>query len=85
MVGVGCGDGLLALHVWRDVHVGIDLIVSGLATARPHSVTPVRADAARIPVQDEAASVVVAGGTGARSRVTSVVASCAGSSARAAR
>src|SRR4029450_2761320 len=47
-----CGGGLLAPHVagkgYR--HVGVDLVESALRQARDHRVTPIPADATRLPV-----------------------------------
>lgn len=63
LVDVGCGAGLLAPHV-RDLgyrHVGVDLTASALARAREEGVVPIRADAARLPLSDATADVVVAG------------------------
>ena len=62
LVDVGCGAGLLAPHLapgWR--HVGADLTASALRQARAHGVEPVRSDAARLPLPDGCADVVVAG------------------------
>ncbi len=61
LVDVGCGGGLLAPHVGGYRHVGIDVSDSALRVARTHGVTPVRADAARLPLRDGVADVVVAG------------------------
>ncbi|WP_033342405.1 methyltransferase domain-containing protein [Catenuloplanes japonicus] len=63
LVDVGCGAGLLAPHV-RHLgyrHVGVDLTASALAQARAKGLVPVRADAARLPLPDAVADVVVAG------------------------
>lgn len=63
LVDVGCGGGLLAPHVagkgYR--HVGVDLVASALGQAAAHGVTPVRGDAARLPLADGCADVVSAG------------------------
>jgi 2-polyprenyl-6-hydroxyphenyl methylase/3-demethylubiquinone-9 3-methyltransferase len=63
LVDVGCGAGLLAPHLagkgYR--HVGVDLIRSSLEQAAAHGVAPVAGDAARIPLRDGCADVVVAG------------------------
>lgn len=61
LVDVGCGGGLLAPHVTGYVHVGVDLTASALARAASHDVVPVRGDAARLPLADGTAAVVVAG------------------------
>lgn len=61
LVDVGCGGGLVAEHVAGFKHVGIDLTASALEVARSHGVVAVRADAARLPLADGSASVVVAG------------------------
>lgn len=63
LVDIGCGGGLLAPHVrgkgYR--HVGVDLIGSALTQAARHGVTPVRGDAAALPLGDGVADVVSAG------------------------
>ena len=63
LVDVGCGAGLMAPHLaghgYR--HLGVDLGGTALAQARARGVTPVRADAARLPLPDAVADVVVAG------------------------
>jgi 2-polyprenyl-6-hydroxyphenyl methylase/3-demethylubiquinone-9 3-methyltransferase len=63
LVDVGCGGGLLAPHVagrgYR--HVGVDLTESALRVAARHHVTPLRADAACVPLADASADVVCAG------------------------
>jgi 2-polyprenyl-6-hydroxyphenyl methylase / 3-demethylubiquinone-9 3-methyltransferase len=63
LVDVACGGGLLAPHVaglgYR--HVGIDLSAPSLRQAAAHGVTPVCADARRLPLRDGVADVVVAG------------------------
>lgn len=63
LVDVGCGGGLLAPHVGRlgYRHLGIDLSVPALRRAAEHGVSPVRADAARLPLAAASADVVVAG------------------------
>jgi 2-polyprenyl-6-hydroxyphenyl methylase/3-demethylubiquinone-9 3-methyltransferase len=63
LVDVACGGGLLAPHV-RDLgyrHVGVDLSVSGLRTARRKGVEVVQGDAAHLPLPSASADVVVAG------------------------
>lgn len=62
LLDVACGAGLLAPHLpagWR--HVGLDLSALSLRQAREHGVTPVRADALRLPFADAAFRCVVAG------------------------
>nr|WP_205745571.1 methyltransferase domain-containing protein [Egibacter rhizosphaerae] len=63
LVDVGCGAGLLAPHLsgrgFR--HVGVDLTASALTRARDAGVEVVQGDAARLPLGDAAAEVVVAG------------------------
>jgi len=62
LLDVACGAGLLAPHLpagWR--HVGVDLSVAALDQARDHAVTPVRADAMRLPFRDGEFGCVVAG------------------------
>lgn len=63
LVDIGCGGGLLAPHVrgkgYR--HVGVDLMGSALEQAARHGVTPVRGDAAALPLADGVAEVVSAG------------------------
>jgi 2-polyprenyl-6-hydroxyphenyl methylase / 3-demethylubiquinone-9 3-methyltransferase len=63
LVDVGCGAGLLAPHLagkgYR--HVGVDLVRSALEQAAAHGATPVNGDAARLPLRDGCADVVVAG------------------------
>jgi len=63
LVDLGCGGGLLAPRAARlgYRHVGVDLMPSGLGLARDHGVTPIRADAAKIPLADGTADVVIAG------------------------
>ena len=63
LVDLACGGGLMAEHVgplgYR--HVGVDMNVAGLRTAREHGVIPVRASVFAVPLADECADVVVAG------------------------
>jgi 2-polyprenyl-6-hydroxyphenyl methylase/3-demethylubiquinone-9 3-methyltransferase len=64
LVDVGCGGGLLAPAVARlgYRHIGLDLTASALACARSHGLSAAaRADAARLPLADGCADVVVAG------------------------
>jgi 2-polyprenyl-6-hydroxyphenyl methylase/3-demethylubiquinone-9 3-methyltransferase len=63
LVDVACGGGLLAPHIsghgyW---HVGVDLSHTAVRVAAEHGITPVRGDAARLPLADASADVVVAG------------------------
>jgi 2-polyprenyl-6-hydroxyphenyl methylase/3-demethylubiquinone-9 3-methyltransferase len=65
LLDVACGAGLLAPHLrgrlrgWR--HVGVDVSQTSLRQARDHGVTPVRADALRLPFADGSVPCVVAG------------------------
>jgi 2-polyprenyl-6-hydroxyphenyl methylase/3-demethylubiquinone-9 3-methyltransferase len=63
LLDIGCGGGVLAPHIadkgYR--HVGVDVSATAAATARGRGIRVVRADAARLPVADEVADVVVAG------------------------
>jgi 2-polyprenyl-6-hydroxyphenyl methylase/3-demethylubiquinone-9 3-methyltransferase len=63
LIDAGCGGGLLAPHLagkgYR--HVGVDLRVSGLATAAVHGVEPVCGDVTALPFTTGAADVVAAG------------------------
>lgn len=63
LVDLACGGGLMAPHVqglgYR--HVGVDLNVAALRTAREHGVLPVRASVFAVPLGDGCADVVVAG------------------------
>lgn len=65
LLDLACGAGLLAPHLvgplagWR--HVGLDLSPPALRQARPQGVTPVRADAQRLPLADGSVHCVVAG------------------------
>jgi 2-polyprenyl-6-hydroxyphenyl methylase/3-demethylubiquinone-9 3-methyltransferase len=63
LVDVACGGGLMAAPVAERGyrHVGVDLSASALGAARAHGVTPVRADAAAVPLPDGCADVVLAG------------------------
>jgi 2-polyprenyl-6-hydroxyphenyl methylase / 3-demethylubiquinone-9 3-methyltransferase len=63
LVDVACGGGLMAPYVARRGyrHLGLDLAASALEIARAHGATPVRADAAALPLNDGCADVVVAG------------------------
>jgi 2-polyprenyl-6-hydroxyphenyl methylase/3-demethylubiquinone-9 3-methyltransferase len=63
LVDLACGGGLLAPHVARlgYRHVGVDLNLAGLQTAREHGVLPVRGSVFAVPLADGCADVVVAG------------------------
>jgi 2-polyprenyl-6-hydroxyphenyl methylase/3-demethylubiquinone-9 3-methyltransferase len=63
LVDIGCGAGVLAPHIAHlgHRHVGIDVVETSLLLARDRGVTPVLADARRLPLRDECADVVVAG------------------------
>ncbi len=63
LVDLGCGAGLLAPHLAGNGyrHIGVDLVASALEQAATHGVTPVRADATRLPLRDGCAAVVSAG------------------------
>jgi len=63
LLDLGCGGGLLAPHVAGKgyLHVGVDLVVSGLEQSAAHGIAPVLADAARLPFADGVADVVSAG------------------------
>jgi 2-polyprenyl-6-hydroxyphenyl methylase/3-demethylubiquinone-9 3-methyltransferase len=63
LVDLGCGGGLLAPHVAGKgyVHIGVDLIVSGLEQSAAHGVAPVLADVRHLPFADGSVDVVSAG------------------------
>jgi 2-polyprenyl-6-hydroxyphenyl methylase/3-demethylubiquinone-9 3-methyltransferase len=61
LVDVGCGGGLMAPAADGYVHVGVDVTLSALRTARAQGVRALRGDAACIPLADSPAAVVVAG------------------------
>jgi 2-polyprenyl-6-hydroxyphenyl methylase / 3-demethylubiquinone-9 3-methyltransferase len=61
LVDLGCGGGLLAPHIRGYRHIGVDLVESALGQAARHGVTPLTADAARLPLADGCADVVSAG------------------------
>jgi 2-polyprenyl-6-hydroxyphenyl methylase/3-demethylubiquinone-9 3-methyltransferase len=63
LVDIACGGGTMAPHVTRlgYRHVGLDLSAGSLRLAAAHGVSPVRADALRLPLADGSADVVVAG------------------------
>ncbi len=61
LVDLGCGGGLMAPHASSYRHIGVDLSASALTVAARHGLLVVRGDAARLPVADGAAGVVLAG------------------------
>jgi 2-polyprenyl-6-hydroxyphenyl methylase/3-demethylubiquinone-9 3-methyltransferase len=63
LVDLACGGGLMAPHVARlgYRHVGVDLGLPGLESARDHGVLPVRGSVLAVPIADGCADVVVAG------------------------
>jgi 2-polyprenyl-6-hydroxyphenyl methylase/3-demethylubiquinone-9 3-methyltransferase len=63
LVDLACGGGLMAPHVARlgYRHVGVDLGLAGLETAREHGVLPVRGSVLEVPLADGCTDVVVAG------------------------
>jgi 2-polyprenyl-6-hydroxyphenyl methylase/3-demethylubiquinone-9 3-methyltransferase len=63
LLDVACGAGLLAPHLADTAytHIGIDLSPTAIAQAEEHGVVSVRGDVTRLPFQDEAFDVVVAG------------------------
>jgi 2-polyprenyl-6-hydroxyphenyl methylase/3-demethylubiquinone-9 3-methyltransferase len=63
LVDLACGGGLMAPHAARlgYRHVGVDLNLAGLRTAREHGVLPVRGSVLAVPLADGCADVVVAG------------------------
>lgn len=63
LVDLACGGGLMAPHVARRGyrHVGVDLGLPGLESAREHGVLPVRGSVLAVPLADGCADVVVAG------------------------
>ncbi|MEU7479845.1 methyltransferase domain-containing protein [Lentzea sp. NPDC042327] len=61
LVDLGCGAGLLAPHVRRYRHIGVDLSHEALRQAAERGVLPVRADVLAVPLPDGCADVVVAG------------------------
>ncbi|MFL6240877.1 MAG: methyltransferase domain-containing protein [Actinomycetes bacterium] len=63
LLDVACGGGLLAPHVAERGyrHVGVDLSPTATRVARDHGVEAVRGDALRLPFDDAAFDVVVAG------------------------
>ena len=61
LVDVGCGAGLMADAALGYLHVGLDLVTTGLDQATLHGVHAVRADAAHLPISSNSASVVLAG------------------------
>jgi 2-polyprenyl-6-hydroxyphenyl methylase/3-demethylubiquinone-9 3-methyltransferase len=63
LVDLACGGGLMAPHVARlgYRHVGVDIGLTGLVTARGHGVTVVRGSVLAVPLADGCADVVTAG------------------------
>nr|WP_246214625.1 methyltransferase domain-containing protein [Modestobacter muralis] len=63
LVDLACGGGLMAPHVARlgYRHVGVDIGLAGLRTAREHGVTVVRGSVLAVPLADGCADVVTAG------------------------
>ncbi|WP_081866462.1 methyltransferase domain-containing protein [Blastococcus sp. URHD0036] len=63
LVDLACGGGLMAPYAARlgYRHVGVDLNLAGLRTAREHGVLPVRASVLEVPLADACTDVVVAG------------------------
>jgi 2-polyprenyl-6-hydroxyphenyl methylase/3-demethylubiquinone-9 3-methyltransferase len=63
LVDLACGGGLMAPHVGRlgYRHVGVDLNLAALRTAREHEVLPVQGSVLAVPLADGCADVVVAG------------------------
>jgi 2-polyprenyl-6-hydroxyphenyl methylase / 3-demethylubiquinone-9 3-methyltransferase len=63
LVDLACGGGLMAPHVRRlgYRHVGLDLNLAALRTARAQGLLPVRGSVLQVPLADGCADVVVAG------------------------
>ncbi|MCW2678557.1 MAG: Methyltransferase type 11 [Modestobacter sp.] len=63
LVDLACGGGLMAPHVQRlgYRHVGVDIGVAGLRTAREPGVSAVRGSVLEVPLADGCADVVVCG------------------------
>lgn len=61
LVDVACGGGLLAPYTSGYLHIGVDIGVEATRIASEHGVRAVRGDAARLPLPDSCADVVVAG------------------------
>jgi 2-polyprenyl-6-hydroxyphenyl methylase / 3-demethylubiquinone-9 3-methyltransferase len=63
LVDLACGGGLMAPHVARlgYRHVGVDLGLPGLRSAREHGMLPIRGSVLAVPLADGCADVVVAG------------------------
>jgi 2-polyprenyl-6-hydroxyphenyl methylase / 3-demethylubiquinone-9 3-methyltransferase len=63
LLDLACGGGLMAPHVARlgYRHVGVDIGLPGLRTAREHGVLPVGGSVLAVPLADGCADVVVAG------------------------
>lgn len=61
LVDIGCGGGLNTTHIRGYRHIGIDLRHLNLRLAAEHGIEPVQADAARLPLPNDHADVVIAG------------------------
>ncbi len=63
LVDLGCGGGLLAPHLEGKGyhHIGVDLTLSALGTAREHELAVLRGDVTAVPLRDASADVVCAG------------------------
>jgi len=63
LVDLACGGGLMAPYAARlgYRHVGVDLNLTALRTAREHGVLPVRGSVLEVPLADGCTDVVVAG------------------------
>ena len=63
LVDLACGGGLMAPHAARlgYRHVGVDLNLAALRTAREHGVAAVRGSVLQVPLADACTDVVVAG------------------------
>ncbi len=61
LVDIGCGGGLNAMHVDGYHHIGVDLRPLNAQVAAEHGLLTACADAARLPLADRCADVVIAG------------------------